>query len=94
MIRARGEDRVRRERDREGISGMAGDPQCVRVLRPFRQAPAQQGGRHNHAAADSTCRDGGMDRDEETLRGGLGRHKEHGGEGWRTRQGEEGMGPR
>lgn len=34
--------------EREGISGMAGDPQCVRVLGPFRQAPAQQGSRDNH----------------------------------------------
>lgn len=51
---------------------MAGDPQCVRVLGPFRQAPAQQGGRDNHAAPDSMLRDGGMDRDEETQRGGWG----------------------
>lgn len=94
VIRARGEDRERREREREGISGMAGDPQCARVLRPFRQAPAQQGGRDNHAAPDSTRRDGGMERDEETQRGGLGRDKERGGERWRTRQGEEEMGPR
>lgn len=57
--------------ERVGISGMAGDPQCVRVLGPFRQAPAQQGGRDNHAAPDSTQRDGGMEGDEETQRGGL-----------------------
>ena len=40
---------------------MAGDPQCVRVLGPFRQAPAQQGGRDNHTAPDSMHRDGGME---------------------------------
>lgn len=50
-----------RREEREGISGMAGDPQCVRVLGPFRQAPAQQGGRDNHAAPDSVHRDGGME---------------------------------
>lgn len=64
-------ERKRQGEEREGISGMAGDPQCVRVLGPFRQAPAQQGGRDNHAAPDSMHRDGGMDRDEETQRGGL-----------------------
>lgn len=51
---------------------MAGDPQCVRVLGPFRQAPAQQGSRDNHAAPDSMHRDGGMEGDEEAQRGGLG----------------------
>lgn len=50
---------------------MAGDPQCVRVLGPFRQAPAQQGGRDNHPAPDSMHRDGGMEGDEETQKGGL-----------------------
>lgn len=50
---------------------MAGDPQCVRVLGPFRQAPAQQGGRDNHTAPDSMHRDGGMEGDEETQKGGL-----------------------
>lgn len=42
---------------------MVGDPQCARVLGPFRQAPAQQGGRDNHAAPDPMHRDGGMRRD-------------------------------
>lgn len=50
---------------------MAGAPRCVRVLGPFRQAPAQQGSGDNHAAPDSMCRDGGMARDEETRRGAL-----------------------
>lgn len=73
---------------------MAGDPQCVRVLGPFRQAPAQQGGRDNHAAPDSMLRDGGMDRDEGRMeRGGGCWDKEHSWERWRTRQGEEETGP-
>lgn len=50
---------------------MAGAPQCVRVLGPFRQAPAQQGGRDNHTAPESMHRDGGMEGDEETRRRGL-----------------------
>lgn len=33
---------------------------CEGVLGPFRQAPAQQGGRDNHAAPDPVQRDGGM----------------------------------
>lgn len=67
LIRVRGKRQGGEER--EGISGMAGDPRCVRVLGPFRQAPTQRGGRDNHAAPDSTHGDGGMDRDEETQRG-------------------------
>lgn len=63
-------ERRRQGEEKEGISGTTGDPQCVRVLGPFRQAPAQRGGRDNHAAPDSMHRDGGMDRDEETQRGG------------------------
>lgn len=59
---------------------MAGDPQCVRVLGPFRQAPAQQGGRDNHPAPDSMHRDGGMEGDEETQKGGLRRRRGAGGD--------------
>ncbi|KAK5853166.1 hypothetical protein PBY51_006980 [Eleginops maclovinus] len=66
-----GKRRERRAEEREGISGMAGAPQCVRVLGPFRQAPAQQGSRDNHAAPDPMHRDGGMEGDEETQRGAL-----------------------
>lgn len=62
--------RRREEGEGAGISGMAGDPQCVRVPRPFRQAPTQRGGRDNHAAPDSTHRDGGMHGGEGTQRGG------------------------
>lgn len=64
---------------------MVGAPQCVRVLGPFRQAPAQQGSRDNHAAPDSTHRDGRMrgDRGEFGLMVVRGcerqRHREGGG---------------
>lgn len=68
-----------RGKERRGISGMAGAPQCVRVLGPFRQAPAQQGSRDNHAAPDSAHRDGGMEGDEEAQRG---RMKDVGGSWW------------
>lgn len=59
---------------------MAGDPQCARVLRPFRQAPTQRGGRDNHAAPDSTHGDGGMDGGEGDTEG---RTKRRGREGRR-----------
>lgn len=59
---------------------MAGDPQCARVLRPFRQAPTQRGGRDNHAAPDPTHGDGGMDGCEGDTEG---RTKRRGREGRR-----------
>lgn len=43
------------------------------VLGPFRQAPAQQGGRDNHAAPDPVQRDGGMAEMRQTEEGWVGK---------------------
>lgn len=68
---------------------MAGDPQCARVPRPFRQAPTQQGGRDNHAAPDSTHGDGGIHGGEGTQREGASVGEKEGGVAAEQKSAEE-----